>query len=96
MKMEYDPAIQDYVCCAEKPVFGIESVRPSEDFQLAIRFSNGEQRLFDAHELMKEPLFEPLKNVRLFMQAHTDGVAVLWNEELDIAPEYLYDHSRPA
>ena len=96
MEMIYDPARGDYLCCADKPVFGIESVRPSENFRLMIRFNNGETRLFDARKLMEEPIFEPLKNVQLFMQAHTDGVAVLWNEDLDVAPEYLYENSEPA
>ena len=96
MKMIYDPDLQDYICCAEKPVFGIESVQPAENFQLTIRFSNGEQRRFDARKMIEEPIFEPLKHVKLFMQAHTDGVAVLWNEDLDVAPEYLYENSEPA
>lgn len=96
MKLVYDPELQDYICCAEKPVFGIDSVRPSEDYHLQICFSDGERRVFDARKLLQEPIFEPLKNVNLFMQAHTDGVAVLWNEDLDVAPEYLYENSEPA
>ncbi len=96
MKMMYDPDLQDYICCADKPVFGIDSICPTEDYRLTICFNNGETRQFDARKLMEEPIFEPLKNVRLFMQAHTDGVAVLWNEDLDVAPEYLYENSEPA
>ena len=61
MEMIYDPTLQDYICCAEKPVFGVESVSPSENYQLTIRFSNGEKRLFDARSLIEEPIFEPLK-----------------------------------
>lgn len=96
MKLIYDPVRQEEICCAEKPVFGIESVSPTEDLQLTICFNNGEKRRFDAHKLIEEPIFEPLKNPKLFMQAHTDGVAVLWNEDLDVAPEYLYENSEPA
>lgn len=96
MKLVYDPVLQDDICCAEKPVFGIESVSPSENLQLMICFNNGEKRRFDAHKLIEEPIFEPLKNPQLFMQAHTDGVAVLWNDDLDVAPEYLYENSEPA
>lgn len=96
MKLIYDPELQDYICCAEKPVFGIDSVHPSEDYRLQICFNDGERRVFDARKLLEEPIFEPLKNVKLFMQAHTDGVAVVWNEDLDVAPEYLYENSEPA
>ena len=97
MELIYDPVLQDEICCADKPVFGIESVSPTEDLQLTIYFNNGEKRRFDARKLLeKEPFFEPLRNPQLFMQAHTDGVAVLWNEDLDIAPEYLYENSEPA
>lgn len=96
MKVVYDPVLQDDICYAENPVFGIESVSPLENLQLMIHFSNGETRRFDAHKLIEEPTFEPLQNPQLFMQAYTDGVAVLWNEDLDIAPEYLYENSEPA
>lgn len=94
--MTYDPAINDYLCDTGTPVFGVDKVAPSEDYQLRLRFNNGESRVFDARQLFNKPIFTPLKDKRLFLKAHTDGVAVIWNDDIDIAPEYLYENSEPA
>lgn len=91
--MMYDPAINDYLSDTRRPVFGVDEVAPSEDYRLRLVFNNGENRVFDAHQLFNKPVFMPLKDKRLFLKAHTDGVAVIWNDDIDIAPEYLYENS---
>ena len=39
---------------------------------------------------------EALPDYSLFRQAYSDGCAVAWNDEIDIAPEALYRDSVPA
>lgn len=96
MKEIYDPVLGEMVCVGDGTIFGVESVRAKNDYTLTLRFSNGEQRVFDARKIMDMPIFRPLENVSFFLQAHTDGVAVVWNDEIDVAPEYLYENSEPA
>lgn len=68
------------------------------DYRLALLFSNGEQRIFDAKEFIAaHPLFAPLKDKQLFSRFQLDGWSVSWQEgRLDIAPEYLYEAGTPA
>jgi hypothetical protein len=60
------------------------------DYTLRITFNNGETRLFNATPYLAYPAFAPLKAVSLFMQARVAHNTVVWNEEIDIAPENLY------
>lgn len=96
MKEIYDPVLQEPICCGNGDVFGIESVCAFKNYTMNLRFSNGEQRVFDARKLLDTPVFRPLENVTFFLQAHTDGVGVVWDDEIDVAPEYLYENSEPA
>ena len=96
MRMVYDEHTQDYVCYGDAPVFGVEEVEALPDYKLKLLFSNGERRIYDARGLFQYDLFAPLQNDVLFRQAYSDGCAVAWNDEIDIAPEALYRDSVPA
>lgn len=37
-------------------------VEPLEDFEVFLKFSNGEQRVVDLAPLLRGPIFEPVKN----------------------------------
>ena len=71
----------------------VNSAKYLGDYRLALSFSNGEQRVFDAKEFIaSHPLFAPLQDKQLFSQFQLDGWTVSWqNGTLDIAPEYLYE-----
>ena len=71
------------------------AVRAAENFTLGVTFSNGETRLFNAVPYLAYPAFEALKAVSLFMQARVAHNTVVWNEEIDMAPENLYLESTP-
>ncbi len=71
------------------------SVAAAEDYTLKITFNNGETRLFNAAPYLVYPAFEALKSISLFMQAHVAHNTVVWNEEVDMAPENLYLESTP-
>ena len=76
------------------PRWFVNAVVPRPDYTLQLEFASGESRVFDAKVLLDDPLFKPLRNLSLFMQAHRQGRSVVWNDEIDIAPEYLYEQSR--
>ena len=73
----------------------VRSVRVHDDYQLEIEFSNGEVRLFDAKPYLEKGVFQGLKDPARFRQAYVAFDTVCWPGNLDIAPETLYDRSRP-
>jgi hypothetical protein len=71
------------------------SVKPNADYTLDVTFTNGEKRVFNATPYLEFPAFEALKAASLFMQARVEHHSVVWNEEIDMAPESLYLESAP-
>lgn len=80
----------------EKPeIMQITSVKPLEDMMMILTFSNGEQRLFDA-TVLSGPAFEPLSDISVFNNCKiVDGIATWLDEEIDCAPEFMYQNSYP-
>lgn len=65
------------------------------DYTLFLEFENGEKRVFDMSPLMDKKPFVQLKGSPLFAKASVDYGTVVWPGNIDIAPETLYDRSRP-
>ena len=77
------------------PAWLVKNVKPQKDYMLLITFEDGSQKIYDARPLLKKELFKKLKNVSFFMQAKAKYGTVAWDDDTDIAPEYLYDVSVP-
>ena len=60
------------------------------DYELLITFSNGEKKVYDGQEDITQGVFTQLRNKALFARARIERGTVVWNDELDIAPEALY------
>jgi len=60
-----------------------------------LTFETGEKRLYDFKPDLDLPIFEPLKNIGLFLQAKKHTYAVVWNDDMDIASEALYYNGVP-
>ncbi len=76
-----------------EPVLQVRGVRPLKDFKLWVRFSNEESGVFDCKPLLEKPCYA-LKNPDIFRGVYLDYGVPVWNDgEIDIAPEYLYEHS---
>lgn len=71
------------------------AVEPAEGYTLKITFNNGEIGLFNVEPYLGYPAFYALKSPGVFMQARVAHNTVVWNEEVDIAPESLYLESIP-
>ena len=72
----------------------VKQVQAKSDYTLIVRFSTGEQKVFNAIPLIENGgVFAKLSDINLFLQAHVDYGTVVWNDALDIAPEYLYENS---
>ncbi len=79
----------------KKPIT-VSGVRPMPDHILWVRFSTGEIRLFDFKPLLDAPAFLPLKDPETWNGVYIDyGVCVWQDGDIDIAPEYLYEHGVP-
>lgn len=80
---------------ANNPEWVVKAVTAREDYTLLITFASGEKRIYNARPLLEQPVYSSLKNLEIFMSAKADGDTVIWNDDIDIAPEYLYEHSQP-
>ncbi|MDR2231742.1 MAG: DUF2442 domain-containing protein [Tannerella sp.] len=72
---------------------GITAVMPMDNYQLLLTFENGEQRFLDMKPYLHRGVFKALVNKEIFMTAHVSFDTVAWNNEVDLAPEILYEKS---
>ncbi len=71
----------------------IISAKPLDDMMMILTFSTGEKRLFDA-TILKGSVFRPLADPSIFKNCSVVHGVVTWmNEEIDCAPEYMYENS---
>lgn len=74
----------------------IIKVKPLDNMMLLLTFSSGEQRLYDATQLLEHPIFKPLEDKEVFSHPELDHGVVTWLDgELDVAPESMYENSYP-
>jgi hypothetical protein len=66
------------------------AVEALPDYQLALRFSSGEQKTFDMKAYLHYPVYTPLQDHSLFIKATVDYGTVVWTKDIDMAPETLY------
>lgn len=95
IKKTFDPKINDYIVYAGSTPWVVKAVEARRDYTLLLTFASGEKRLYNALPLLDKAIYGPLKNIGLFMNAKVEGASVAWNDELDIAPEHLYECSVP-
>lgn len=80
------------VIYAAAPCLCVENVKAGSDYILHMTFSDGKRKYFDFKPMLSKQIFKPLNSLQLFMQAETDGCGVVWSDEIDIDPTYLYEH----
>lgn len=69
-------------------------VRPMKGHKLWLRFTTGEAKVFDFKPLLSQPAFAPLEDEAAFSGVYIDYGVTVWNDgDIDIAPQYLYDHA---
>ncbi len=78
-----------------EPNWIVTSVKPEDDYILLVTFITGEQKTYDCKPLLDKGIFKQLKEPKIFKMAHVDAETVVWNDELDIAPEELYEAGQP-
>ncbi len=73
----------------------VKSVQSLDDYQLALEFENGEQRIFDLKPYLGRGVFARLKNPVLFKTARMVAGSVEWSGEIDLSYDTLYLESQP-
>ncbi len=69
-------------------------VRPLKNYLIVVKFSNGEERVFNCYPLLENKLFAELRDVDFFNTVHIDDMGlVCWNDYTDIHPDELYENS---
>lgn len=76
-----------------KPLLKVVACRALEHPRLRIRFDTGEIRDTDLTPLLALPAFAALADEQSFQSFSLDHGIVTWLDgDLDIAPEWLFDH----
>ena len=83
----------EYVHGAEQLLPRVSAVEAYPDYHLLLTFRNGEQRVFDASELMNLPAYKKARD--MFTSARVEFGTVIWPGDVDISPETLYLRSVP-
>lgn len=77
----------------KSPVWLVKDVTPNKDYTLLLTFANGEKRVYNARPLLNKSIFSQLNNVSFFLTAKAECGTVVWNDDVDISPEHLYECS---
>lgn len=77
------------------PVWVVKEVQPKKDYTLLITFADGTRRIYNARPLLDKTVYARLKSTAFFLQAKVNCGTVVWNDDIDIAPEHLYECSLP-
>ncbi len=73
----------------------IKEVFPLNNMKLYVRFANGSTKHYDVSRLVDRfPQFESLRIGHLFEDVQVDagGYGVVWNDELDLSCDEIWDH----
>ena len=70
----------------------VAEVKPLQGYRLWLRFHDGKVGIIELINELWGPMFEPLKDPALFIQAKVDPEleTVIWPNGADLAPEFLY------
>ncbi|MDR0872855.1 MAG: DUF2442 domain-containing protein [Prevotellaceae bacterium] len=68
----------------------VKSVKPLNDYLLALTFKNEEKRCFDMKPLLDIGVFRSLKDTEMFNTVRVCFDSIAWANDVDIAPETLY------
>ena len=68
----------------------VSEVSTTDNYQLNLLFTNGEQGVYDCSSLLEFGVFKELQDKRYFTQASVLDGTVVWPNEQDICPDTLY------
>lgn len=78
--------------------YKVEAVKPLPDMQLLVRFQNGTEKRYDVKPLLDK--WQPFRSLLLpglfnCVKVDAGGYGVVWNEELDLSCNELWQNGQP-
>ena len=72
----------------------VTGARYIKDYQIQLRFNDHKEGVVDLKETIihdHRAIFQELMDINAFKKFHVEMDAVVWENGLDLAPEFLYD-----
>lgn len=66
---------------------------PRADYKVDVVFKNGVTGVYDCRPLLHDSFWTPLKDQALFNLAHAECGTIVWNDDIDVAPESVWEDS---
>lgn len=68
------------------------------DYKIKVRFNNGDWRIFDFSTLFEtNKCYDRIVGLDVFKNYSLNGWTISWlDNEIDVAPEYIYEHGTAA
>ena len=77
------------------PEWTVKRVEVIEPYKLKLWFADRSIKMYDFRPLLDWECFSPLRAPELFRTARIYAGSVVWSDEIDIAPEELYENGIP-
>jgi hypothetical protein len=71
----------------------VKGVKPINNYNLILTFSNGEKRQFDMNPYLDKGIFQELRDISKFNTVRLSFDTIEWDNEADLDPEVLYKYS---
>lgn len=69
-------------------------VKPLNNYELEVKFDNGEKKIFDIKPYFRFTIFQELKDIEKFKKVRIAGLSIEWENGADICPDELYNNSK--
>ena len=74
-------------------IVNVTAVKVLPNYQLELQFDNGEKGMFDFKNYLNYKCYKALQDVEQFNKVRVSFGTLSWGENIDIAPECLYENS---
>ena len=71
----------------------VKGVKPINNYNLILTFSNGEKRQFDMNPYLDKGIFQELRDMSKFNTVRLSFDTIEWDNDADLDPEILYKYS---
>ena len=72
----------------------IVKIHACGNYSVRVEFADGKVKICDLSGHLERGVFKVLKDKDFFNLVHAEHGAAVWNDKIDIAPEYLYEHGQ--
>ena len=77
-----------------QPKWVVQQATPRDDYTIDLQFADGTRGVFDLSPFLDDAYYSALTSLPMFLSGHAECGTVVWDNDLDIAPEFLYENFR--